>query len=103
MKGIWLAAVMALSLPLAAQTPKKAARQTTTLTGCLDQRDESFFLTDPKDLRLLARLEGDDPEHSSYAKYLGHKVAVTGSLSNSGDVPSLRVRAIKIVSETCAP
>lgn len=104
MKAIWLIAALAITLPLAAQTPKKAAKaQTTSLTGCIDERDDGYVLTDPMDLRLLARLEGDDPEHSSYAKYLGQKVTVTGSLTKSGEAPSMRVRAIKIVSETCAP
>ena len=106
MKAIWLVTALALSLLLGAQTSKKqkkAAKDTVTLTGCIDQREESFFLTDPANMRVVARLEGDDPERSSYAKYLGQKVTATGWPSKSGSVPSMRVRSIKVVSETCSP
>jgi hypothetical protein len=113
MKAIYVAAALTLSLPLGAQAPQKekpaapqkkaVKQQTASLTGCVDERDDGYVLTDPMDLRLLAKLEGDDPEHSSYAKYLGQKVTVTGSLTKSGEAPSMRVRTIKSVSETCAP
>src|SRR5713226_2479289 len=102
-------AVILIALPLAAQTTKKPApkkkqpAKVTSMTGCVDQREEGFFLTDDKELKPIAKLEGDDPERKSFAKYLGNKVTVTGTVSSAAGLPSIQVREVKVISEICAP
>ncbi len=105
----WILTVFLITIPLAAQTPKKPApkkkqlAKVTSMTGCVDQREEGFFLAEDKELKPIAKLEGDDPERRSFAKYLGNKVTVTGTVSSAGPPPSIRVREVKVISEICAP
>ncbi len=105
----WILTVLLIALPLVAQTPKKSApkkkppAKVTSMTGCVDQREEGFFLAEDKELKPIAKLEGDDPERRSFAKYLGNKVTVTGTISSAGELPSIQVREVKVISEICAP
>jgi hypothetical protein len=105
---LFLTLAVALTLPLAAQSKKPGAKQKpapklTSMTGCVDQRGENFFLTDDRELKPIAELLGDDPENRSFAKYMGKKVTVKGALSPGGQLPKIQVREIAIVSEFCAP
>ena len=114
MIGVWIAAALALGPAVAAQTPKKPkpsaeapkkkpAKKASSWTGCVDQRAEYFYLTDDREMKPIARLEGDDPERASYAKYLGQKVTVTGVAGASSEegIPSIQVKEIKKVSDVC--
>ncbi len=100
---------LALALPLVSQTQKKpgskrkSSPKVTSMTGCVDQKPEGFFLTDDKELKPVAKLLGDDPERASFAKYMGQKVTVTGEVSKTGELPEIQVREIKKVSDVCAP
>lgn len=86
-------------LSAAAQSGKKRVPET-RMAGCLDQRDGQYILADEKSLEKLLRLEPAGFNRENFARYVGHKVAVTGQKEGQ-DV--FRVREIKTVAETCAP
>jgi hypothetical protein len=103
----WLAlAALALLLPDAPARKKPAPRPSSavrTLTGCLDQRGESYVLTGDRELRRIVTLEGDGFSNDNFARYLGHKVKLQGRLASREDNAAFRVREIATVSETCKP
>ncbi len=101
-RSLLLVWMIILALTVAAQAPKAPKKQT-SWTGCIDQRDDKFVLTDDKELKPIAELLDDDPERSSFAKHLGHKVAIEGVIVSSGELPKIRVRRLKTISETCEP
>jgi hypothetical protein len=74
-----------------------------SLTGCVDERDGSYVLTDDKELAPIANLAADGFPQEGFAKHLGHKITVRG-ISTPGDPrPTFKVRSITAVSDTCAP
>jgi hypothetical protein len=98
----------ALSAAQAPQSEKKttAGKKSTsgaTLTGCVDERDGHYILVDDQGLNPMADLEADGFPTEGFAKHMGHKVTVRGTL-NSGSTPQrFKVRSVQTVSETCAP
>src|SRR5262245_64466137 len=96
---IWML-VLALTLSAAApaqkksKSPKKDAAASTTLAGCVDEKDGVYTLTDDTAIKTIARLQAVGFEQEGFAKFVGHKVSVTGQLTNEGDVPLMKVRAI---------
>ncbi|MGH9718611.1 MAG: hypothetical protein ACRD8O_00230 [Bryobacteraceae bacterium] len=86
------------------ETPaKKEAPDTKTLTGCVDEKDGVYTLTEDTAIKTIAKLQAVGFEQEGFAKFVGHKVSVTGQLTESGDTPSMKVRAIKKIAEVCAP
>ena len=84
------------------KTERSAAKD--SLTGCVDERDGQYMLTNDTDLRPVARLQpaAGSPE-DNFAKHVGHKVTVRGKLSKEGPLPLMTVQSIVTVSEACAP
>jgi len=99
------AAPVIVSAPLQSgqNAPKKDAKASgTSLTGCVDEQEGRYILTDDRELTPIANLEADGFPQEGFAKHLGHKVTVRGT-SNPGDPrPTFKVRSITTVSETCA-
>jgi hypothetical protein len=97
--------LLAAGLPLAAQTPKKKVvrPKPETLTGCVDQKQGRYVLTDDGMLKTLALLEWVDQNQENFARYVGHKVSVTGQRSGQTDPPLFKVAALKDIAETCSP
>ncbi len=87
-----------LSTPGVAQAPKKD-----TLTGCVDQRGNDFVLAGDKELHQIAVLHYVGMSDDNFAREVGHKVTVEGTLSKEGDTPVMRVTKLKTISETCSP
>jgi len=84
-----------------ASSKKKASG--TSLTGCVDQQEGRYVLTDDRNLSPVADLEADGFPTEGFAKHVGHKVTIRG-ISSSGDArPVFKVRTIETVSENCAP
>jgi hypothetical protein len=84
--------------------PKKNAKQAvTSLTGCVDEQDGRYILSDDRELKPIAYLEADGFPQEGFAKHLGHKVTVRGISSPGDPRPTFKVRSITLVSETCAP
>jgi hypothetical protein len=109
-----LITVLAAVAPSASSTPfqsdqQKNARQNdakpsgTSLTGCVDEQDGRYILTDDRELTPIANLEADGFPQEGFAKHLGHKVTVRGTSSPGDPRPTFKVRSITSISETCAP
>jgi hypothetical protein len=84
--------------------PKKDAKTSgTSLTGCVDEQEGRYILTDDRELTPIANLEADGFPQEGFAKHVGHKVTVRGTSSPGDPRPTFKVRSIATVSETCAP
>ncbi|MFN7992964.1 MAG: hypothetical protein U0Q18_05160 [Bryobacteraceae bacterium] len=101
-KGVLIAAWFVLALP--AQTENRARPDAKdSLTGCVDERDGIYVLTNDTNLKVIARLrpvEGSPDDR--FARHLGHKVTVRGKLSNEGSPPVMTVKSVDTISEACA-
>lgn len=99
------------------QQPKAESRTTgTSLTGCVDEQDGHYVLIDDRNLTPIANLEADGFPTEGFAKHLGHKVTVRGTVSpagksssdgktegTAGDRSRFKVRSVETVSESCGP
>jgi hypothetical protein len=74
-----------------------------SLTGCMDEHDGRYILTDDRELKPIANLEADGFPQEGFAKHLGHKVTVRGSSTPGDPWPTFKVRSITLVNESCAP
>jgi hypothetical protein len=86
------------------QQPKKDAKsESQSMTGCIDEQDGTYVLTNDRDLALIAILQADGFPTEAFAKHVGHKVTVRGSAIPGGTHPTFKVRSIAAISDTCAP
>jgi len=84
--------------------PKKDAKAPgASLTGCVDEQEGRYILTDDRELKPIANLEADGFPQEGFAKHLGHKVTVRGTSTPGDQRPTFKVRSIAMISETCAP
>jgi hypothetical protein len=74
----------------------EAAQQ--EITGCLDQRGESYVLKSEKDMKEVTALKGKAFSDDNFARYVGHTVTVYGSK----DRDLFQVMKIVNVADTCA-
>jgi len=102
-----LIAVLILAVGVAVAAPqagkaKPAAKA--SLTGCVDEKDGQYVLTNDTNLQPTARLKpaAGSPE-DNFARYVGQKVAVRGVLSKEEPLPIMTVESVQTVSQTCAP
>jgi hypothetical protein len=86
------------------KAPKKESKPSgASLTGCVDEQNGSYILTDDRELKTIATLVADGFPQEGFAKHLGHKVTVRGTATPGDPTPTFKVRSITMVSETCAP
>jgi hypothetical protein len=86
------------------QQPKKDAKsQGDSMTGCVDEQDGTYVLTNDRDLALIAILQADGFPTEAFAKHVGHKVTVRGTAIPGGAHPTFKVRSIAAVSDSCTP
>jgi hypothetical protein len=101
-----LMATLMLASGVAAASPQGKAQPAAkaSLTGCVDERDGQFVLTDDTDLHPTASLKpaAGSPE-DNFARHMGHKVTVRGVLSKGDPLPIITVESVATVSRTCAP
>jgi hypothetical protein len=106
---VGLAQAAAFSAPQApdsgkkAQTGKKPAGSTSSLSGCVDEKEGHYIMVDDRNLNPVVDLEADGFPTEGFAKHVGHKVTVRGTSSSGSTRPVFKVRSIETVSETCAP
>jgi len=82
---------------------KSEPKQTTALTGCVDEQDGHYVLLDARTLNPIANLDPNGvPAEDLFAKHVGQKVTVRGSSTSGGSPPVFKVRSIETVSEMCA-
>src|SRR5213593_4622377 len=110
MRYLWVILMLLVVAPLGQpaqkqQKKKAAARQ--VLTGCIDEKPEGYVLrSDVDPLKDLAQLEPVGFEKAIFARYVGHKVTVTGDLIATTQPPTLRVTSpsgVKEIADICAP
>ena len=82
---------------------KDAPAASSSMTGCVDEREGRYILTDDRELTPTANLEADGFPQEGFAKHLGHKVTVRGTSIPGTPLPTFKVRTIALVSERCAP
>jgi hypothetical protein len=88
----------------AQKSEKKAVN--TAITACLDEKADYYVLRTDDMLKELAMLEPVGFEKQIFARYVGHKVTISGELNNSSQPPTLRVTSpanIKDISDMCVP
>jgi hypothetical protein len=73
------------------------------MTGCVDEQNGRYVLTNDSDLALIAILEADGFPTEAFAKHLGHKVTVRGMVIPGEPKPTFKVRSVTAVSDTCSP
>jgi hypothetical protein len=85
--------------PKAKSAPKG---QMSSLTGCVDEQEGQWVLVSDQTMSIIADLAADGFPAEGFAKHVGHKVTVRGTVSSSGSRPLFKVRSIETISETCA-
>lgn len=107
MRYIWALSILFVFTPLAQPDQKeKKAPKTQVITGCLDEKADYYVLRSDNMLSELAALEPVGFEKQFFARFVGHKVSITGELVGSSQPPTLRVANpshIKDVSDMCMP
>jgi len=98
-------AILTGCLAFAAQQPGKARPAAkASLTGCVDEHDGQYVLTNDTNLQASARLmPAAGTAEDNFARHMGHKVTVRGTLSKDEPLPVMTVQSVETVSETCAP
>jgi hypothetical protein len=88
------------------QQPKKdskAKSNSASMTGCVDEDDGHYILLNDRTRAPIANLEAVGFPVEGFAKHLGHKVTVRGTVNPAGDRPLFRVRSIDTISDSCEP
>ena len=75
------------------------ARNTVTLTGCVDQRGDDFVLAGDRELAKVTTLRGDGFPDDNFGRHMGHKVRVHGRPVNG----EFKVSKIEHLADSCAP
>jgi len=88
--------------------PKEAKRtfRNQVVTGCLDEKPGVYVLRSDDVLKEIAQLDPIGFDKQIFARYVGHKVSITGELVSTTEPPTLRVvspNQIKDVSQMCVP
>jgi hypothetical protein len=84
--------------------PKKESKSAgDSMSGCIDEQAGRYVLTNDRDLALIAILEADGFPTEAFAKHVGHKVTVRGTIIPGTPQPTFKVRTVAAVSDTCAP
>ena len=108
MRYAWALLILLLIMPLTApgQKQKKSPAKMDTITGCVDEKSDVYILRTDDQLKELATLEPVGFDRTNFARFVGHKVAVSGQLVTSTEPPTMRVSSldhIKNISDICAP
>jgi hypothetical protein len=105
MRNVLVLLMLAVSVAAAPpQSGKARPAAKASRTGCVDERNGQYVLTNDTNLQPTARLQpaAGSPE-DNFARYMGQKVTVRGVLSKADPLPIMTVESVKTVSQTCAP
>jgi hypothetical protein len=73
-----------------------------SLTGCVDEQEGGrYVLIDERNLTPIANLEAEGFPNEGFAKHLGQKVTVRGTINSSGARPVIKVRSIETINTAC--
>lgn len=70
------------------------------LTGCIDEQFGQYILLDGE-MQKIINLQSAGPEKEVFAKYLGHKVEVSGTRSSGQKTPTFTVTGIEQIADMC--
>jgi hypothetical protein len=105
--GAWIEYTPGLAQSAGAQqAPKKNSKDkgdSATMTGCIDEENGHYVLISDQTRARIANLEAEGFPVEGFAKHVGHKVTVRGTVNPAGDVPLFRVRSIETINDTCEP
>jgi hypothetical protein len=85
------------------ETPEQKAKPNGgSMTGCVDEQEGGrYILVDERTLTPVANLEAEGFDNESFAKHLGQKVTVRGTINSTGARPVVKVRSIETISSGC--
>ena len=98
--------ILLVMAPLAQPAQKQKKAPSTVMTACLDEKADYYVLRTDDMLKELAVLEPVGFEKQIFARYVGHKVSISGELNNASQPPTLRVTSpahIKDIADMCVP
>jgi len=81
----------------------KTKGDSASMTGCIDEDNGHYVLISDRTRATIANLEAEGFPVEGFAKHVGHRVTVRGTVNPAGDVPLFRVRSIETINETCEP
>lgn len=99
---VFLSAGLAEKKPRAKSKPAPVEHNS-TFTGCIDQKGENYVLTGDVELRTIAVLHGDGFDDDNFAREMGHKVKIEGTLTGDADPKTIRVKRVTKISDSCSP
>ena len=94
------AALLGSPSPKAKKPAKPAAKF--SMTGCVDQRDEKYVLTEDADLKRTATLKGGALSEDNLARFVGHKVRVEGSSEDVAGGQTIAVDKVVDIADHCS-
>ena len=115
MRYTWALLLLLAFAPMEAQTAAKNKKvqkgkpAMDTITGCVDEKAMQYVLRTDDMLRELATLEPVGFEATNFARFVGHKVSISGQLKAAAadqTTPTLRVSSldqVKNISDVCTP
>jgi hypothetical protein len=108
MKNLTMVVLITLSLCAPAQPADKKAKKSpapsiTSITGCVDQRNGGYVLTEDTDMKPIMKLHWEGDQDSMFARHVGHRVTVEGAVSSSETGLVLNVKKVTEVSDSCMP
>lgn len=71
------------------------------MTGCVDEQEGKYVLVNDQTMAIIATLAADGFPTEAFAKYVGQKVTVRGTVSSGASKTPFKVRTVQTVSETC--
>ena len=83
-------------------TVKKARTAVSSLTGCLDQQGEGYVLRDLGSARAVSSLKGKAFSDDNFARYVGHKVTVHGTIEKQGQASVVHVTKVDDEGPGCS-
>jgi hypothetical protein len=81
---------------------EKARSAVKTLTGCLDQQGEGYVLRELRTAGAVSALKGKAFSDDNFARYVGHKVTVHGTMEKEGGRSVLHVTKVDDAGPGCS-
>jgi hypothetical protein len=104
MRGILAILIIACGGAAAMPQSQQKNPAKASLTGCVDERDGQYVLTNDTDLQPTANLKAAAGSPAdNFARHVGHKVTVRGVLSKGDPLPMITVESVSTISRSCAP
>jgi hypothetical protein len=84
------------------KTTQKARLASTSLTGCLDQQGETYVLRELATAGAVSTLKGKAFSDDNFARYVGHKVTVHGTVQKEGETSVVQVNKVDDAGPGCS-